>query len=118
MQDVWKTLAVVREVYKRIRISRFAVAHQELDISQTTTWRILGLELLLYPYEIQLDQELKVNDHRHRHIFTEWVREQLATDPIHYRKIIFSDVVYFWMTPYRDKQSCPIWDDTNPHEIQ
>ena len=37
---------------------------QELGLSVTSTWRIMRRDLGLYPYKVQLTQELKPNDHR------------------------------------------------------
>ena len=36
---------------------------QELRLSQNSTWRILRKASGLFPYKIQLTQELKPNDH-------------------------------------------------------
>jgi len=47
----------------------------------TSTWRILRRGLGLHSYKIQLIQELKVNDHRQRRVFTDWVLEQLEVNP-------------------------------------
>jgi len=51
---------------------------QELGLSATSTWRILRRDLGLHPYKIQLTQELKVNDHRQRRMFADWVLEQFT----------------------------------------
>jgi len=97
---------------------RRSISHrsQELGLS-TSTWRILRRDLGLHPYKIQLIQELKVNDHRQRRVFADWVLEQLEVNPNFAKQIIFSDEAHFWMNGYVNKQNCRIWDDTNPHEI-
>ncbi|EFN80658.1 hypothetical protein EAI_10412, partial [Harpegnathos saltator] len=91
---------------------------QELGLSQTSTWRILRRDLGLYPYKIQLAQELNVNDHRQRRLFADWASEHLEEDPNFGRKIIFSDEAHFWMNGYVNKHNCRIWHDANPHEVQ
>lgn len=91
---------------------------QELGLSQTSTWRILRRDLGLYPYKIQLTQELKVNDHRQRRLFANWALDRLEEDPNFGRKIIFSDEAHFWLNGYVNKQNCRIWGDANPHEVQ
>ncbi|KAJ8938008.1 hypothetical protein NQ318_022941 [Aromia moschata] len=68
---------------------------QELGLSQTSTWRILRWYLGLNPYKIQLTQELKVNDHKQRRLFTDWASERLEEDPNFGRKIIYSDEAHF-----------------------
>ncbi|XP_065084407.1 uncharacterized protein LOC135706689 [Ochlerotatus camptorhynchus] len=86
---------------------------QELGLSQASTWRILRRELGLHPYKIQLTQELKLNGHRQRRLFADWLLEQLETDADFARKIFLSDEAHFWMNGYANKQNCRIWDKTN-----
>ena len=91
---------------------------QELGISQTSTWRILRLDLGLYPYKIQLTQELKPNDHSLRRNFADWVLEQLEVDANFGEKIIFSDEAHFWLNGFVNKQNCRIWGESNPQQMQ
>jgi len=67
-------------VYGKIRGGQFLIV-QEFGLSATSTWRILRRDLGLHPYKIQLTQELKVNDHRQRRVFVDWVLEQLEVNP-------------------------------------
>lgn len=90
---------------------------QQLNLSQTTTWRILRKDLGLHPYKIQLVQELKPLDHHKRRLFADFALEQLENDEHFYRKILFSDEAHFWLNGYVNKQNCRIWSDENPHEI-
>ncbi|KAJ8953160.1 hypothetical protein NQ318_017188 [Aromia moschata] len=67
-----ENIAAVRvSVQENLRQS-IPLRAQELGFSQTSTWRILRRGLGLYPYKIQLTQELKVNDHRQRRLFADW----------------------------------------------
>lgn len=112
-----ENIAAVREsVRENPRQSIFRRA-QELGLSETSTRRILHLDLGLHPYKIQLTQELKINDHRQRRAFADWALEQLEADPHFGRKIIFSDEAHFWMNGYVNKQNCRIWSENNPHEV-
>lgn len=113
-----ENIAAVRESVQdnpRQSIPRRA---QELGLSQSSTWRILRRDLGLHPYKIQLTQELKINDHRQRRLFADWVSERLEEDPNFGRKIVFSDKAHFWMNGFVNKQNCRIWNNTNPHEVQ
>ena len=65
-----------------------------------------------------LTQELKPNDHRSRHAFSDWVMEKFEVDPAFNQKIIFSDEAHFWMNGYVNKQNCRYWSSENPMEIQ
>ncbi|CAI6371226.1 unnamed protein product [Macrosiphum euphorbiae] len=110
-------------VEQRVRIIQFYYQNQ-CSVSETFRAlldfypRILRRDLGLHPYEIQLTQGLKVNDHTQRRVFADWVLGQLAVDPNFAKKIIFSDEAHFWMNGYVNKQNCRIWDDTNPHKTQ
>jgi len=72
-----ENIAAGRGVYRNTRGSQFLIGSQELGLSATSTWRILRWDLGLHSYKIQLTQELKVNDHRQRRVFTDWALEKL-----------------------------------------
>ena len=76
-----KNIAAVRENVSEN--PNLAIPHraQELRLSQTSTWRILIKDLGLFPYKIQLTQELNPNDHLQRRQFADWALEQLKIDP-------------------------------------
>ena len=61
---------------------------QELRLSQTSIWRILSKDFGLFPYKIQLTQQLKPNDHLERQQFADWAREQLEIDSDFWQKTI------------------------------
>lgn len=113
-----ENIAAVRESVQENPRQSIPRRAQELGLSQTSTWRILRRDLSLYPYKIQLTQELKVNDHRQRRVFADWASQRLEEDPNFGRKIIFSDEAHFWMNGYVNKHNCRIWDDANPHEVR
>jgi len=115
MQGLLKTSAAVRESVRENPKRSISRRSQELGLSVTSTWRILRRDL--GPYKIQLTQELKINDHRQRRVFADWVLEQLEVNLNFAKQIIFSDEAHFWMNGYVNKQNCRIWNDTNPREI-
>ena len=53
---------------------------QELELSQTSTWRILSKNLDLFPCKIQLIQELRSNNDLQRRQIANWTLEQLKID--------------------------------------
>ena len=89
---------------------------QELEISRTSLWRILRKDLSLYPYKIQLTQELKPQDHARRRTFADWVLERQEIDPNFCDKVIFSDEAHFLLSGSVNKQNCRIWGDSNPEQ--
>jgi len=109
-----ENITAVRESVRENPRRSISRRSQELGLSATSTWRILCRDLGLHPYKIQLIQELKVNDHKQRRVFADWVLEQFEVNPNFVKQIIFSDEVYFWMNGYMNKQNCRIWDDINP----
>lgn len=90
---------------------------QQLQISRSTTQRILTKDLHLHPYKIQLTQELKPTDHGQRRQFVEWLLEQNELDADFSKKIIFTDEAHFHLSGFVNKQNCRIWGSENPHVI-
>ncbi|XP_078038620.1 uncharacterized protein LOC144470903 [Augochlora pura] len=64
-----ENIAAVRESVQENPRQSIPRRAQELGLSQSSTWRILRLDLGLHLYKIHLTQKLKVNDHRQRHFF-------------------------------------------------
>ncbi|MBZ5797318.1 hypothetical protein K8353_45605, partial [Burkholderia contaminans] len=68
---------------------------RQLGLTYGSTWGILRKDLCLYPYKIQLVQELKPNDHRCRRDFAAWALEHLTEDPFFHLTVIFRDHAHF-----------------------
>ncbi|GFV69475.1 putative transposable element [Trichonephila clavipes] len=68
----------------------------------------------LRAYKIQLEQELKPNDHQARRRFVEWAQNEIAVVPDFHKRILFSDEAHFWLNDYVNKQNCRIWSEDNP----
>ena len=73
---------------------------QELDIAQTTLWRIMRKDLGLHAFKIKLTQELKPLDHQKRRNFSNWALAKLEENEEFHRKIIFSDEGHFWLNGF------------------
>lgn len=67
--------------------------------SSVYSWEILCKDLGLHLFKILLARQLKPRDHHMPNFFADWSLEQLETDPMFYRKIVFKE------------QSCHIWND-------
>ncbi|KAL4131724.1 hypothetical protein QTP88_008998 [Uroleucon formosanum] len=76
-----ENIAAVRDSVRENPRRSISCRLQELGLSTTSIWRILHRDLGLHPYEIQLTQTLKVNDHTQHRVFVDWVLRQLAVDP-------------------------------------
>lgn len=90
---------------------------QQLAICYSTLRNILRKDLRLYPYKIQLVQELKRLDYRKRLDFVEWAQDKITRDPAFAGKIFFSDEAHFWLCGFVNKQNCRIWSNENPKEF-
>ena len=106
---------MVRDSVAEDQQTSIARRSQQLEITQTTLWRILHKDLALKPYKVQLVQELQPLDHSQRRDFVNWMDEQ---EPQFSRKIFFSDEAHFQLNGYVNKQNCRIWGDENPHIVQ
>jgi len=112
-----ENIAAVRESVRENPRRSISHRSQELGLSATSTFLANFASGLEPPYKIQLTQELKVNDHRQRRRFVDWVLEQLEVNPNFAKQIIFSNEAHFWMNGYVNKQNYRIWNDTNPRKI-
>ena len=92
-----ENIAAVRESVRENLRQSISHRSQELDLFAISTWRILRRDLSLHLYKIQLTQELKVNDHRQRRVFTDWVLEQLEVNPNFPKQIILSPFLIEWI---------------------
>lgn len=91
---------------------------QQLGIARTTLRRILKEDCVMWPYKVQLTQELTSTDHTARRAFAKWMMEEINRDPKFFSKILFSDEAHFHLNGYVNKQNCRIWATENPRVIQ
>ena len=75
----------------------------ELDIAQTTLWRIMRKDLGRQDFKIKLTQELKPLDHLKRRNFSNWVLAKLEENEEFHRKTILSDEAHFWLNGFVNK---------------
>lgn len=90
---------------------------QHLNLRKTTLYRILKNDLSLYPYKIQLTQEIKPRDHLKRLNFANWIQDQMQVNDEFSNKIFFSDEAHFHLNGYVNKQNCRVWAEENPREF-
>ena len=78
----------------------------------------MHLDPHLYPYKVQLTQQLKPADHSQRRRYVEWLLEQQAVNRNFSNKIFFSDEAHFALGGYVNEQNCRIWGSENPQVIE
>lgn len=89
-------------------------ASQALEIPVTSLQRIVKTKIKLFPYKIQVFQELSPFDMQRRLDFSRQMIEMILNRSIETRRIWFSDEAHFWLTGYVNKQNCRFWAKENP----
>ena len=90
---------------------------QQLKISQRSLRRILKKYLHLFPYKIQLVQELLPRDHNQRLKYSNAILN-LARDIDNFsEKMIMSDEAHFHLSGHVNKQNSRFWGSGNPQII-
>lgn len=89
-------------------------ASLELDISRTSLQRILKTKIKMWPYKIQIHQELTEHDMERRLAFSRKMLRHFSKGEIEHKKIWFSDEAHFWLSGYVNKQNHRFWAKENP----
>lgn len=90
-------------------------AAQQAGLSYGTMWSIMRKDLSLYPYKIQLQQQLKEVDVTRRLDFANLILEKIDSNKINIKKMWFSDEAHFHLNGYVNKQNWRHWGTENPH---
>jgi transposase len=90
-----------------------SIVSQETGIPQPSVHRILRHHLHLYPYIMQLHQELEPQDKIHRVEFATWLLGNQSLIP----KILWSDEAYIHLNGDINRHNCRIWSTSKPQDI-
>ena len=93
-------------------------ATQELGIARSSLQRILKHDVKLFPYKIQIFQQLTSHDIERRLAFGQRMLRWLDRSKLDSGKIWFSDEAHFWLTGHVNKQNHRFWAKENPHVFQ
>lgn len=104
----------VEEFYSDNPRSSLRRASQALDIPVTSLRRIMKTKLKLYPYKIQVFQEITDYDMQMRLKFADTMISRILSRSIRTNKIWFSDEAHFWLSGYVNKQNYRFWAKENP----
>lgn len=91
---------------------------QQLNLSQSSLQRILRKDLHLFPYKIQITQQLKPADKPRRLAYAKFVVNMAQTDRDFWQNIIMSDEAHFELSGKVNKQNCRIYGTSNPEAIE
>lgn len=106
----------IRESFQRSPCKSTNRASRELEIPQTTVWRVLRRRLTMKPYRLQLLQALKPNDKLKRLEFSIFMQEAMQDENFASR-LVFSDEASFHLSGKVNRHNVRIWGTTNPHAI-
>lgn len=88
----------------------------QLGIPRTTLQRILKLDLKMYPYKVQIVQQILPQDPQQRLQYA--IRfTQLATQNDFLNNLLMTDEAHFHLSGYVNKQNCRLWGTENPRAI-
>lgn len=90
-------------------------AERDLAIPRSSIHRILHNRLHMFPYKIQMLQELEDRDPAARTWFANWCMENIQSDRSFLHRIIFSDECVFHVDGKVNKHNVRIWGTENPH---
>lgn len=93
-------------------------AERDLTISRSSIQRILRNRLHMFPYKIQIVQQLEDRDYAARTWFVNWCRQNIQSDCSFLNRIIFSDECVFHVDGKVNKHNVRIWGTENPHEYR
>ena len=90
---------------------------QQMGMSRSSLQRMLH-EMDMFPYKIQLVQELQPQDNEKRLEYAMRLQDLVNGDPGFLQKLIMSDESHFHLNGFVNKQNCRIWGTANPQVIQ
>lgn len=91
---------------------------QRIGVSRSTAWTILNKDLKLFPYKVQIAQQLTEAAVEKRLNFANEVCQLIDESKIDITKIIFSDEAHFWLDGYVNRQNYRIWGSQKPELLR
>lgn len=91
---------------------------QQAGTSSTTAWRILNKDLELFPYKVQVAQQLTEKAVEKRLAFATDMCDLIDECKINTSEIIFSDEAHFWLEGYVNRQNYRIWGTERPELLR
>lgn len=87
---------------------------QAVGVSKSSLQRILRLDLQMFPYKIQMVQQLKPEDYPRRLQYGKTMQNLAQSEDDFWNKIIMSDEAHFDLNGNVNKQTCRFWATENP----
>lgn len=91
-------------------------AEQDLNIPRSSIHDILRNRLHMFPYKLQVVQQLEDGDYTARIEFAQWCLQNIQGDSSFLNRVIYSDECVFHVDGKVNKHNVRIWGTENPHE--
>lgn len=91
---------------------------QRIGVSQGTAWSLLNKDLKLFPYKVQIGQQLTTAAVDKRYDFACDICQEIDDGNLDPTKIIFSDEAHFWLGGYVNRQNYRIWGTQKPELLR
>ncbi|KAK3868152.1 hypothetical protein Pcinc_026438 [Petrolisthes cinctipes] len=89
---------------------------RQLGISRTSLLRVLR-SLNLFPYKVQLVQQLKPKDYQQRHQYAVRIQELARNDRNFTQNLMMTDEAHFHLNGFINKQNCRFGGSENPRSV-
>lgn len=86
---------------------------QEFGISPSSLWHILHKDLQLFPYKIQLTQQILPQDHLRRRTYANRIISFIMNEPDFHKNLLMSDEAHFHLQGHVNKQNSRFWAKEN-----
>jgi len=90
---------------------------QQVNVPRTSAHGILKEDLHLYPYKVQLVQQLLPPDKVQRKTFSDWFVNMCRLEEELMQYLITSDEAHFHLSGYVNKQNCKFWGKANSQTV-
>lgn len=106
----------VRESVEEIPETSTRRRSTQLELSRRSLQRILAT-LHMFPFKIQLVQQLKPADYQHRLDYAIAFQQNAREDPAFIHNLIMSDEAHFHLNGFVNRQNSRIWATENPRVV-
>ena len=90
---------------------------REVSLPHTTVWNVIRKQLNMFPYRLQIAQQLSHDDKTNRLNFAQFLQAELVEDSHYLERIVFSDECSFSLGGAVNKQNCRIWGSERPDTV-
>lgn len=90
---------------------------QQFAMSKSSMWRLLHIDLSLFPYKVQTCQQLKAEDKPRRLQYATNMQNLMVNEPDFWNELIMTDEAHFKLNGSVNTQNLRYWGTENPHVI-